>query len=153
LPEPEDDGDRKLLANIARVGWAVLGIPEDDEGPGYAFTIGLYRAFAYPEVVLFGLPWEVTYGFLNNIGAAVKGGKRYEAGEEYHDLAVGYPAAFVAVDRGHYREYLGTAGWFYRGWDFPAVQLVYPDRHGAYPWDAGTAPGYWRRQPVLGQRS
>ena len=152
LPEPADDFDRKLLADIARVGWAVLGIPEDDEGPGYAFSIGLYRTFAHPEVILIGLPWEVSHRFTNAIGAAVRTGERYEAGREYDHLAEGYPSAFVAVDRSHYKQYLGTAGWFYRGWDFPVIQMVYPDRDGAYPWDAGSTPGYWRRQPILDER-
>ena len=151
LPKPEDDGDRKLLAAIARVGWAVIGIPEDDDGPGYAFSVGLYRTFAHPEVVLIGLPWEVAYRFINAIGTAVQGGRRYEAGREYDDLAEGYPSAFVAVDRDHYEEYLGTAGWFYRGWDFPVVQMVWCDRDGSYPWNTGAAPGYWRRQPILGK--
>ncbi len=153
LPEPEDDRDRKLLADIARVGWAVLGIPEDDEGPGFAFSIGLYRTFAHPEVILIGLPWEVSSALINDLGAAVKGGKRYEAGRAYDDLSEGGADFFVAVDRGNYREYLGTAGWFYRGWDFPVVQMVWPDRRGAYPWDAGSPPGYWRRQPLLGKHA
>jgi hypothetical protein len=150
LPEPEDDRDRKLLADIARVGWAVIGIPEDDEGPGYAFSVGLYRTFGHPEVILIGLPWKLSYRFINDIGAAVKAGKQYEPGREYDDLVEGYPAVFVAVDRGHYKEYLGTAGWFYRGWDFPVVQMVWCDRDRCWPWDAGKAPKYWRRQPLLG---
>lgn len=152
LPVPESEFDRKLLADIARVGWAVLGIPEDDEGPGYAFSVGLHHTHAHPEVILVGLPWEVSYRLITDIGAAVKEGRRYEAGREYDDLAEGHPSAFVAVDRGNYQEYLGTAGWFYRGWDFPVVQLVWPDRSGSYPWDAGAAPAYCRRQPVLGKR-
>ena len=104
LPEPENDRDRKLLADIARVGWAVLGILEGEEEPEYAFSVGLYRTLAHPEVILIGLPWDVSYQFINDIGAAVKGGKRYEAGQTYDDLAEGYPSAFVAVDRGHYKE-------------------------------------------------
>lgn len=153
LPEAEDDRDRKMLADIARVGWAVLGIPEDDEGPGYAFSIGLYHTYTHPEVILIGLPWDVSYRFINDIGAAVKEGKRYEAGREYDDLAANYPSAFVAVDRSHYKEYLGTAGWFYRGWDFPAIQMVYCDRERHWPWDGVRPPEYWRWQPLLGKHA
>jgi hypothetical protein len=150
-PEPEDDSDRKLLADIARVGWAVIGILEDDEGPGYAFTVGLYHSYGHVEVILFGLPWEVSSVMLNNLGTAVRDGKRYEVGREYDDLSEGGPDVFITVEREHYKDYLGTAGWFYRGWDFPVSQLVWPDRHGAYPWDAGLPTGYWRRQPLLGK--
>lgn len=151
LPDPEDDRDRKLLADVARVGWAVVGIPEDDIRPGFTFSVGLYRTFGHPEVILIGLPLRVAYQLVNAVGAAVKAGVRYEGGQFSDDLVEGYPAAFVAVERAHYREYLGTAGWFYRGWDFPAVQLVWCDRDRAWPWDAGKPPEYWRRQPVLGK--
>jgi hypothetical protein len=153
LPTPEDARDRKLLADIARVGWAVLGIPADDEGPGYAFSIGLYHTFAHPEVILFGLPWEASYPFINAIGAAVREGQRFEAGRRYDDLAEGYPSAFEPVPRRHFKEYLGTAGWFYQGWDFRVLQLVWPDRAGVFPWEAGADPRYRRVQPVLSGRA
>lgn len=32
LPEPDDDTDRGILDTIARDGWAVPGIAEDDDG-------------------------------------------------------------------------------------------------------------------------
>lgn len=153
LPEPQDNGDRKLLADVARVGWAVVGIPEDDEGPGYAFSVGLFRTFGHPEVVLIGLPWEVSYRFINDIGVAVKAGKAFEAGRTYDDLAAGYPSAFVTVEPSRYQEYLGTAGWFYRGWDFPALQMVWCDRDRHWPWDGVKPAGYWRRQPLLGRHA
>ena len=54
-------------------------------------------------MILIGLPWEVSHQIINNIGTAVKAGKRYEAGRVYDDLAEGYPTAFVAVDRRHYK--------------------------------------------------
>jgi hypothetical protein len=150
-PTPVDDFDRKLLADIDRVGWAVIGIPEDDEGPGYAFSIGLHRTFEHPEVILIGLPWEVSYRLLNLLGAGVKSGNRYEAGREYDDLVEGYPSTFLTVDRRHYKDYLGTAGWFYRGWDFPVLQMVWCDRDRSWPWQRGKPRAYWRRQPLLGK--
>lgn len=153
LPRPHDDGDRKLLADIARVGWAVVGIPEDEEGPGYAYSVGLYHTFGHPEVILIGLPWEVSYRFVNDIGSAVKGGRSYEAGRVYGDLAVDYPSTFLAVNRNHYKEYMGTAGWFYRGWNFPAVQMVWCDRDGHWPWDGSKPAEYWRSQPLLGKHT
>ena len=114
LPEPDDDFDRKLLADFARVGWAVVGIPADDEGPSYAFSIGLHRAHSHPEVILIGLPFEASQQFINAVGATVSKGGRYEADHRYDDLIEGHVATFVSVDRSHYKAYLGAAGWFYR---------------------------------------
>ena len=37
LPTAEDESDRKLLSDIARVGWHLVGIPGDNEGPPFVF--------------------------------------------------------------------------------------------------------------------
>ncbi len=153
LPTSNDDFDHKLLANIARVGWGVIGIPEDDEGPGFAFSVGLYRTHGHPEVILIGLPWDVSYALINDLGASVKDGKRYEADRTYDDLTEGSSTVFITVDREKYREYFGAAMWFYRGKHFPALQWVWPDRAGAFPWSPGQDPSDWQRQPLLGQSS
>ncbi len=149
LPFPENDGDRTMLANIVRVGWAVLGIPGDEEGPGYGFSIGLYRTFGHPEIILIGLPWETTHRFINSIGSAIEAGMRYEAGKQYDDVAEGFLSAFALMDVRHYKAYIGTAGWFYQGWNFPVLQLVWPDRDGVFPWEANAKPGHRTQQPIL----
>lgn len=153
LPFPENDGDRKMLANIVRVGWAVLGIPGDEEGPGYGFSIGLYRTFGHPEIILIGLPWETTHRCINSVGAAIEAGMRYEAGKQYDDVAEGFLSAFELVDPSYYKAYIGTAGWFYQGWNFPVLQLVWPDRDGVFPWEPNAKPGHQTRQPLLSVRS
>jgi Domain of unknown function (DUF4262) len=33
-------GDEQVRADIATYGWHVIKVLEDDEGPGFAFTIG-----------------------------------------------------------------------------------------------------------------
>src|SRR5262245_58366688 len=79
LPVPEDDRDHKLLADIARVGWAVLAITEDDDGPGYAFSVGLFHTLGHPEIVLMGLRPETAQRLINLMGEAIRGGQRFEA--------------------------------------------------------------------------
>jgi len=50
-----DEGDKQLLSDVQTYGWHVLIIEEDDEGPGYGFSVGLFHTFGHPEVVVFGL--------------------------------------------------------------------------------------------------
>src|SRR4051794_27391344 len=38
-PEPTDEHDRKLLADVERHGWHVVCVEEDEEGPGFAYSI------------------------------------------------------------------------------------------------------------------
>ena len=150
LPVPEDDRDHKLLADIARVGWAVLAITEDDDGPGYAFSVGLFHTLGHPEIVLMGLRPETAQRLINLMGEAIRGGQRFEAGNRYEGLAEGFPLAFVAVGEQHYREYLGYARWFYHGSDFPVVQCVWPDKAGRFPWERDYDGRFLKVQPLLG---
>jgi hypothetical protein len=150
LPKPEDDFDRKLLADIKRVGWAVIGIEEDAEGPSFAFSVGLFHTLGHPEVILMGLRVPIAYRFINDIGTAVRAGRRFETGGRYDEIAEGLPLAFVAVAERHYREYLGYARWFYQGSKFPVLQCVWPDKQGVFPWEPGFDGRFFQKQPVLG---
>jgi hypothetical protein len=148
LPEPADDHDRKLLADVERHGWHVLGVEEDEEGPAFAYSIGLYRSFKHPEIIVLGLPIVVMHRIINAVGEEVRSGERFEHLDESEDVLEGHNVAFRTVERTHYPDYLGYARWFYCGDDFPAIQCVSPDSQHRYPWhlEFGVAPG---RQPVL----
>ena len=76
LPEPADEHDRQLLADVEQHGLHVIGVEEDEEGPGFAYSIGLYHSFDHPEVIVFGLPVRVMHPIINGIGEQVRAGKR-----------------------------------------------------------------------------
>src|SRR5258708_4069418 len=136
LPTPEDDCDRKVLADITRVGWTVIGVAEDEEGPGFAFSIGLFHTLGHPEVLIMGLGPQVAQQLINDMGDAIRKGHRFEAGQRHEGIAANFPLAFVEMDKRYYREYLGYAGWFYQGPDFPVVQCLWPDKQGVFPWES-----------------
>ena len=48
--KPEDDYDRKLLADIKSHGWHLIGIDDDDEGPAYVFSVGMFHTLGHPEI-------------------------------------------------------------------------------------------------------
>jgi Domain of unknown function (DUF4262) len=130
-------GDAQMRADIATYGWHVVKVLEDDEGPAFAFTIGLWKRFEHPELIVFGLPLEIMHQML------------YAAGLDYDDILEGYSCTFRPVPRRRYEEYLGSARWYYESDDFPALQLIWPDREHRYPW--ATPAEAWIRtaQPVL----
>jgi hypothetical protein len=150
LPEPQDDTDRWLLEQIRHPGWAVVGIEASDEGPGYSFSVGVYHTLDQPEVVVMGLRQRDATLLINDVGERMRAGQRFAPGDRSDDLAEGYPTAFVGMDRRYYHEYLGYAHWLYRGWDFPAVQLVWPDKAGVFPWEPGYNARFFPHQRVLG---
>lgn len=64
--------DAELLNNLKEIGWYVVLTPEDEEGPSFAFTIGLYHSFQHPEVLILGLGIKTMHELVNNIGSEVR---------------------------------------------------------------------------------
>ncbi|MEF2277677.1 DUF4262 domain-containing protein [Deinococcus sp. YIM 134068] len=139
-----------MLDDIRRHGWHVIKVPADEEGPGFAFTLGLYARFDHPEVIIFGLDLDLMQQILNGIGDDVKAGeRRYAAGRQESGVLEGYDCAFVEVAAPHFRDYLGTAVWLYRRQPFPALQCVWLDRAGAFPWEDRLDARFLPLQPLL----
>jgi hypothetical protein len=153
LPEPEDDHDRRILGDIARVGWSVIGIEESDEGPGYAFSVGITHTLGRPELVVMGLPFPIAGGIVNTIGDLMRQGREFAAGSRSDDVLDGRTAEFVAVDPRFYREYFGYARWVNRGSDFPMLQCVWPDKEDRFPGEEGYDARFFQLQRVLGPTS
>jgi len=51
-PEPRDSAERCVLADVAKYGLHVVHVPPADGTPGWSFSIGLYRSYGSPEVVV-----------------------------------------------------------------------------------------------------
>lgn len=149
LPAPQDDGDRKLLADVQEHGWHVIGVEAGEEGPGFAYSIGMFHTFRHPEIIVFGLAVKVMHPIINTIGEQVRKGCQFEHLDEAGDVVEGYNVCFRTVEKKHYREYLGYARWFYQGDNFPVLQCVWPDKQHRYPWHADFAENLAARQPVL----
>lgn len=145
-----DEFDRRIARDIEETGWHVIKVPEDAEGPGYAFTIGLWRSFQHPELMIFGLPLDVCHVILNVAGREVKGGAVLRAGETTDALLDGHLCALRDVPASRHRELLGAAVGFYAPEPFPALQVVWPDRDGRFPSEPECAPDVREDQPILG---
>jgi Domain of unknown function (DUF4262) len=144
-----DDNDRKLLKDVAEYGWHVVVIPEESGTPGWAFSVGLYQSYQHPEVVVFGLPGELLPAVVNIIGAEVKAGNTFLAGQDYPDILEAVLCTLRNVQQEWYRPFLGYATWYYRGTAFPVLQCIWPDKGQRYPWDAEFKKEWQMQQPLL----
>lgn len=150
---PDDDFDRKLLADVASHGWHLVGIDDDPEGPGYVFSVGMFHTLGHPEICMFGLSSTKTMGqIINGIGDLIRSGQSFDDWKESQDVLAGYLCMFRHVDPTSYREYFGYALWFYEGPEFPMLQCVWPDKQHRYPWDSNFDSRMVQPQPVLAQK-
>lgn len=123
-----DAYDRQSLSVIAEHGWMIQGVFDTDGGPGFAYTVGLTPA-GLPELVMSGLDHNTMATLLN--GAA----KRALANElKAGGLLVGIASVTFQVVAAPTAE-VNMARHLYRGSNVRALQLVWPDKAGAYPGD------------------
>src|SRR5262245_49348918 len=148
-PRCEGLDDEKLLADVEEYGWHVVKVLDPDDNPDWAFSVGLYKTFKHPEVVVFGLDHELMHIVINAIGEQVREGKRFAVDGLYSDLIDAYECTFKPVNQVWYHHFLGYANWFYQDEDYPALQCIWPDKNSRFPWDPKFNPNWVWAQPLL----
>ena len=137
---------QRLRDGVAERGWMVQGIESDGSYPPWAYTIGL-SGYDLPELVVTGLPVEAAARLLNDSAARILDSSPPAAGERV-SLPGGTLIEVVALAEPSV--HLVFAADLY-GPEIRALQLVYTDACGRWPW----APDYrdgLGGQPVLGVR-
>ncbi|WP_298180022.1 DUF4262 domain-containing protein [Saccharomonospora sp.] len=149
----ELDSDQQLrewiVAQAEQRGNAVVSVPADEHGAGYAFTVCAWAMHGVPEAVVVGLPAEMAMVLLDAYVDRAATGQRFQYGVCYDDFFDGVPVTFEKVAPGHYPEFFGSAFLVYPEGDFPAVQIIVPTPDGFWPWSAGAPEGFAQWQPVL----
>lgn len=144
---------KKLLEDVGENGLHIAHVPETDELPEYSYTVGMWHSFEQPEVVVFGLPKDVADELLNALADDAAEGKTFLAGSKHDGVLVGYPARFLGVPAEQATTHLPLVAWAYEDAATPAVQLVWPDKQGRWPWDPDVRQGFAAQQPVIGTRA
>jgi len=148
-PHDFDEADDNIIEHVNTVGWSVAMIEATDYLPSFAYTIGLWKSYGHPELISFGLTVKTLHEILNLAGENIKNGAQYKVGTVYSEFFTNGNAQLLAVDERNIRDYFGYAVWFNKGQEFPAMQLVWTDRDGKYPWEEGYGEEFKYRQPLL----
>jgi hypothetical protein len=145
-PEATRDDYNDLLAEaIRKEGWAVQYV-ESDRRP-YAYTVGLHD-WDVPELLITGVSAQRASRLLNAAARKLVSGGVLTPGQQV-SLADGPMIEVVEVD--HPDAHMGWAVAF-GGLEITALQLVWADGRGRWPWSADFADGR-AMQPVLGCRT
>ncbi len=146
----------KIEWMIETSGWALEPVlPDADADPPrgvYAYTIGIPELTGFPEIAVFGLTPVAARGLLDLVVDLLEGGTEIPIGSEFvglfdNDLR----SIFLPIDVDKWAEYLRTAVAWHKGAPFEMVQLLWPDRIGFLPTEAGYAHHLRLAQPVLGE--
>ncbi|NME72087.1 DUF4262 domain-containing protein [Flammeovirga aprica] len=144
------DTEKLIRKNINEHGYHFGVIDGDEYLPAFTFSIGLYQSYQHPEIIIFGLPQEVMQVALNTICENIKKKKVYAEGENYDNILNKYPVQMIEVHKENYFNYLDYVSYFYDNTsNFPALQIVWTDQQGNFPWDKNFDENWKFNQPLL----
>jgi len=136
-------------------GWALEPIAADPTTdpptPASAYSIGMRAAVDFPDVAIFGLSPVAAKGLVTLIADARRGGTEIPLGVELvglldNDLRCMFAPIAPGVAAGLFM----TANAWFKGEPLDIVQLLYPDRSGFLPYEAGFDQRMRLAQPVVG---
>lgn len=132
---------------MIRHGWAVQGVERDGDHPPWAYTVGLTEC-GLPELVVTGMRMERAAALLNDVAGHLMHAEPPRPGERMP--LHGWPTVEI-VELPNPHAHLFTATALFGPW-LRALQLVWADDRGHWPWDPGFR-GSRGGQPVLGPRA
>ena len=131
LPKDLEQILKETKEKIDKFGWTVIASELEDNFP-LAYTVGLWKNFNHPEIALTGLPHKVANEVLNTVAELVSKGSTFAAGDRSTEVLHDYPVAFASIGQAP----LGAAKSIEP--DFTAIQLIWPDIDGKFPWEEGS---------------
>jgi hypothetical protein len=148
LNRAKDGFEARCIRDVLETGCHVLNVfDENGKLPPFSYSVGLFHNFGHPEILVYGL--DEGMKVINHICRNIHGGTRYTTEGEYQDLLEATSCRFKDIKHEFYREHLGWNLWFYGDSKFPALQLLWHDRHKRFPWDKSCNDLVKKRQPLL----
>jgi len=148
-----DKSEQRIVDDIARHGWHVLGVLASADKPPFAYSIGMMPTLAHPEIVVFGLDHRLCATIINTMGKEIRQGRSFREPGLYEGLIEHFACKIRPVAQASHANHLGYAMWHHRhikqACPLEAVQLLWPDKAGLFPDEPGCNRGIIALQPVL----
>lgn len=148
-PSAFNDYELRVVKAVREHGWFCPSVfSQDGNEPGFSYSVGIWKTLGQPEIIVFGLPAQVSHGVLWDLYRRFEQGFAPEVGEPIDELLEGYPAYLMPAGR-KADEHMLSTNWFYDGEAYPRLQLVWPDMEGVFPWEPNFDPKFANDQPDL----
>ena len=128
-----DEHEQKALDDIDKYGCHILHVMDDDENPGFSYSIGIEKKTNNPDLIIMGLKNEVAQWMINEYNNRVKNGEVFKPSKYYEGFLDGSDVMFIEVNKKYYKEYFGWGLWYNKSDDFKMLQMVYPSTLGVWP--------------------
>jgi hypothetical protein len=145
-----DYTNQKVLEDIAREGWSGIGVfPTEVDGTmPFNYTVGLVE-YSHPDLIVMGLHNTQAHGVLCTAVNEIEGGMIFRPDTLSDQVLENYEVAFVEVDDILHDVYpMSMTHQLYGA--VQALQIVWPDIKGRFPWHSDFDPDFKDRQVLLG---
>ena len=149
----------RIDTQLDRHGFATHHVTGDTTRPSWSHSIGLDR-FGHPELVVVGVTAEAGDALIHWVVDLLRGGERLAVGRDHRHAFRGVPIRVVPVPEqcwdpssdllGACRA--GRAGRASAPGPVAALQVVWADGDGRFPWEADFDAGLHDLQPLLAHR-
>ena len=129
---------QEVAARVQERGWTFIFTPFEGHPIAFGYSVGFTATFGYPEAMVLGLGHETTAFVLSRLAEKLAAGERPEPGG-FIELGLNFPVVLRTVPAETARGRMYVANAFYEGRPdgYEAVQVVWPDARGRFPWEAG----------------
>jgi Domain of unknown function (DUF4262) len=135
------------LDTIEKSGWQAMLVSGETQSRSFAYTVGIFDVFGFPELITVGLPLEVAHTALDYALDLMKEGVDLTVGTHRDLLGGDAEVIFRPVARAWYERTMYRTDWYYEEASIPALQLIYPDLENRFQWEAGFNDYF--RQPMF----
>jgi hypothetical protein len=153
---PADQALFEIDAGIAKHGFHVTAVFGGDDGPLWAYTVGLLETYGHPELITFGLPPQIAHGVIHAIVEQSREGTQHPLGREHPFDVDGIPVCLLPVLDEYWLypcDYLLGCSHYYGAKgakvELRALQLVWSDENGRLPWEPQFQRKFAGDQPLL----
>ncbi len=133
------------LSLIAQARWHITAVMAGSSyEPPFAYSTGL-TSLGQPELIVYGLPQQVSGSIINMIGERLVAGEQIAAGSRVSKEGNSFD--LMVIEAADTADMLETASLYPQ---FRALQVVFPDKYHVFPWEPGYSLAPWV-QPLMGE--
>ena len=141
--------ERAFVAKVREHGFFRAEVFGDAIGPGFSYSTGFCVTTGQPEIVMFSTEAEIAHNVFWNMFRLAEANIPVSLGKPTYQVFANRSAYVFPIAKNFYASHLSWSRWFYGGDDFSCLQIVWPDREGAFPWETTFDPAMAGRQSDL----
>lgn len=141
--------ERRLVDAVTTHGWFSVSVGGEDARSSFTYTIGFWRSFGQPEVIISGLSPSLSYDMLSNLHQRFEASPGQALSGPLDGLLANVPVLLAPASEEAKKECLLSANWFYGGDAYPCQQMIWPDVEGVFSWEPGVNVACVAPQDIL----